>query len=439
MLAPPHAPSESAIELFHAGGREAEIEEVFRRILATGAPLDQVEIACASDAHVALVWEKALRHDWAVTLGPASLRRRPVLAARSLDSATGSKPTSPPATSVVCCSPAIWASSWRTRASPPGRRRASSRAQAQDGDARPTGSRSAGCTRTMNRAPRIPTSQTRTALMRRAKAELTERVLDWMSGLIAAIPEPDGTRQGSAADRRRRRDRVHRTHDRAQECARPSCRLGAHRIRPGAARAWIVLVHARRGAALHSRTRPGAAGRARTSASRSPATHARFRQAGYSGRPHVFVVGLEEGRVFPSATEDAVLLDAERAAISRGLRLSTDRIDEAVYGFWRASLRGDSRPEATRSERRASNPESRAPSPARITFSYSCRDTREFRETYASWLMLQAFRLQQRNPAASYQEMKAALGEPKSMVACRAIRRVVSGGWWLRSVVGTAR
>jgi hypothetical protein len=29
------------------------------------------------------------------------------------------------------------------------------------------------------------------------------------------------------------------------------------------------------------------------------------------------------------------------------------------------------------------------------TFSYSCRDTREFRETFASWLMLQAYRLQQ--------------------------------------------
>src|SRR5688572_3782559 len=58
------------VTLFHAGGREAEIEEVFRRILATGAPLDQVEIACASDAHVALIWEKALRHEWPVTLGP---------------------------------------------------------------------------------------------------------------------------------------------------------------------------------------------------------------------------------------------------------------------------------------------------------------------------------------------------------------------------------
>ena len=42
------------------------------------ASLDQVEIACASDAHLALVWEKALRHDWPVTLGagiPATFTR----------------------------------------------------------------------------------------------------------------------------------------------------------------------------------------------------------------------------------------------------------------------------------------------------------------------------------------------------------------------------
>ena len=73
-----HAPESPAIHLFHAGGREAEIEEVFRRILAAGASLDQVEIACSSNDHLALVWEKALRHNWPVTLGagiPATFTR----------------------------------------------------------------------------------------------------------------------------------------------------------------------------------------------------------------------------------------------------------------------------------------------------------------------------------------------------------------------------
>ena len=51
--------------------------------------------------------------------------------------------------------------------------------------------------------------------------------------------------------------------------------------------------------------------------------------------------------------------------------------------------------------------------------------------------MLQAFRLQQGNEALSYQQMKAALGEPKSAVPADRETALSSGGWWLRSVVGT--
>ena len=59
----------SRIELFHAGGKEAEVEEVFRRIFASGTALDQVEIACASPGYDTLIWEKALRLEWPATLG----------------------------------------------------------------------------------------------------------------------------------------------------------------------------------------------------------------------------------------------------------------------------------------------------------------------------------------------------------------------------------
>ena len=101
--------------------------------------------------------------------------------------------------------------------------------------------------------------------------------------------------------------------------------------------------------------------------------------------------------------------------ISADLRLSTDRIDEAVYAVLMRL----------------------AASTASATFSYSCRDTREFRETYASWLMLQAFRLQRGDATLSYHQMKAELGEPKSAVPEDRQAALSSGGWWLRSVVGT--
>ena len=70
-----------------------------------------------------------------------------------------------------------------------------------------------------------------------------------------------------------------------------------------------------------------------------------------------------------------------------------------------------------------------AVSGASATFSYSCRDTREFRETYASWLMLQAYRLQQGNETLAYPAMKTTLGEPKSAVPTdRERARPTAGG-----------
>ena len=95
------------IQLFHAGGREAEIEEVFRRILTAGVALDHVEIACASDAHLALVWEKALRHTWPVTLGSGHPPRSRARAVRCSDSATGLKRISRPGIFAGYCSRAI--------------------------------------------------------------------------------------------------------------------------------------------------------------------------------------------------------------------------------------------------------------------------------------------------------------------------------------------
>lgn len=81
LMRPADAPPplrDTSISLFRAGGREAEIDEVFRRIVSSGAPLDQVEIACASDGYATVIWEKTLRLDWTVSIAtgiPATLTR----------------------------------------------------------------------------------------------------------------------------------------------------------------------------------------------------------------------------------------------------------------------------------------------------------------------------------------------------------------------------
>ncbi|HSL51752.1 MAG TPA: hypothetical protein VK878_22015, partial [Candidatus Deferrimicrobiaceae bacterium] len=89
------AAGDDTLTMFCAGGREAEVEEVFRRIAGGPSPgplpggereslgspvpagereipegLDRVEIACPMPEQAALVWEKAQRHGWPVTIGP---------------------------------------------------------------------------------------------------------------------------------------------------------------------------------------------------------------------------------------------------------------------------------------------------------------------------------------------------------------------------------
>ena len=110
-------------------------------------------------------------------------------------------------------------------------------------------------------------------------------------------------------------------------------------------------------------------------------------------------------------------------AISPALRRSTDRIDEAVYVG------------ADAPARRALTERSTSTSDASAT---PCRDTREFRETYASWLMLQAFRLQQGNDDALVSGDEGGARRAEVGRACRSGTAAVSeSGWWLRTVVGT--
>ena len=73
LLSPTDSPPpnhDGTLAMFRAGGKEAEVEEVFRRILAESIPFDQVEIACAAADYTGLIWEKAQRHDVPLTVGP---------------------------------------------------------------------------------------------------------------------------------------------------------------------------------------------------------------------------------------------------------------------------------------------------------------------------------------------------------------------------------
>ena len=400
----------TTIDLFHAGGRDAEIEEVFRRILQAGVSLDQVEIACASEAYAPLVWEKALRHEWPVTIGsglPAALTRpgRAVLA--------------------FC----EWIESEFTASY--------LRRMLQSGDVR------------FDHVPELSTGQAARVLVKAepgwgratyelalnrlaksyqraaanvhlseevrasaaTKAARAEGLLRWIGELLSSVPGEES--DGSVA---------------LQDCVSAAIRFLEHSTTSssaldGAANAALVeeVTELRALGAFRCRLvtalrfiRERVEGLS-VAADRPRAGHLHvcpLSQSGFASRPLAFVVGLEEGRVFPAAIEDPVLLDTERTKINQALRLSKDRVEEAV---WSALTRLAARH-------------------GRVVLSYSSRDLREYRETYASWLMLRAFRLKHRDPSKSYSDLHQELGRAKSCVPESPGLSATEVGWWLSSV-----
>lgn len=422
LMTPGDVPAEARaatqrIALFTAGSREAEVEEVFRRILASRVPLDQVEIVCASEAHASLAWEKALRHDWPVTMGTGI----PAAATRPGRALVGLCDWIETDFSAAHLRHLLQSGDMGLEKDDEGftaGEAARTIARAEAGWGRATYALALGALRKAyeTRASDPDLSDDERAAARQ-KAGTTLAVQRWITNLIASISGAgtDGkvalqdvvdvaltyldrtTARSSQLDHRAAAALIDHVGE-LKALDLFSCPL-ATALRFIRERVLSLNVAV-------ERPRPG---------SLYVCTPA---QACFSGRPHVFVVGLEEGRVFPAPTEDAVLLDREREALSPGLRQSVDKVDEAVYALLArvASCGSD----------------------AHVTFSCAVRDTREFRDTYASWLMLQAFRLREGRATATYQDMKTALGEPVSSIPQPRTHALSSLGWWLRTVVGSS-
>lgn len=411
---PESAKVAAAVTFFQAGGPDAEVDEVLRRIAAAGTSIDEIEIACAADGYATLIWEKALRFGWKVSLSsglPATLTRP----GRAL----------------------IGYTEWIEDEFAAGRLRR----LLQSGDVRFPESIDLRASRAANvlvnaeaawgretfrlsltrlarsereRAAELATPEEREPSERRALEAETLR--GWITDVIARVPVPDANNEVdlqalvSAA-----------AHFIETSAARPSAldtaaaarlvtsvrelkALGPFRCRLDQALRFIrERVDGLRVGA--DRPRPGYL------------YVSTLRELGLAGRPYLFVVGLEEGRVFPAAYEDPILLDEERKGIEATLCQSTDRVDEAV---WTAL----GRLETVMSAKGTS-----------LCLSYSCRDLRQFRNTYASWVMLHAFRLATGNEKAGYRELRDHVGEPVSPVPAETQPVLGPGHWWLRGSV----
>jgi ATP-dependent helicase/nuclease subunit B len=431
LMEPSGAPVEDdTLTMFCAGGREAEVEEVFRRIAggatggtASGTPagLDQVEIACPRPEQAALVWEKAQRHEWPVTIGPGI----PITLTR------------PGRALLAFCE---WVESGlaagrlrRMLQSGDVRMSPSPRLSPQGGEGERAGEEglTAGqAARLLARAQATWGRQTyATALGRlhegfearatdperteeeraryRERAAQTERFKAWTDALLALAPDagPGPAPLGRWLD-----------------AAVTFLRTFARKTSELDGEATVALVEALSDLrTLGDLARPPAEALAlirgrfdglTVGGDRARPGHLHLTtlaDAGHAGRPRTFVIALEEGGVFPTLVEDPVLLDAERAGIHPALRTSEDRVGEALYRIVTrlGSLGGH------------------------VCLSYSCRDLRQARATFPSWVLLQAVRVLKPDEDWTYDRLVVELGDPVSPVPARPAQAVSDAGWWL--------
>ncbi len=420
LMAPGRAPPlrhDGTLQMFHAGGREAEVEEVLRRIAAAGAPFDQVEIACASIGYAVLVWQKAQRYDWPVTVGsgipalmtrparallglgdwiesgyPAS-RLRQLLQSGDVTLNLDEGPSAGQAARLLARAEATWGrSTYSTslaRLATAERERAAGRAPAD--------------------------ADEETTRRRLERADQADRLRRWIEQLFRLLPEQS---EGKTIPL-----------DALVNAVRVFISSFAARSGPLDAGAVAAITVAMNDLALLgpvSRPVPDALRLLRSmlddltvGSDRPRPGHihvSTLARAGHAGRPRVFVVGLEEGRVLPTPVEDAVLLDAERSAIHPALATSTDRVAEALH--------------AVVSRLVVLAP---AVSPSRgsaVCLSYSCRDLRQYRQTFPSWLLLQVRRLDASGDV-TFEQLVEELGEPRSVVPLEPEQAISDAGWWL--------
>jgi ATP-dependent helicase/nuclease subunit B len=415
-------PRNQQVSFFHAGGSEAEVEEVFRRILASGRSLDDVEIVCAQVASQALIWEKSLRYEWPVTLanGVPAVTTRPgralvafaewiedgFAAGRLRKLLQSGDVTLPPAKGkgedaslspgraarILVKAEAAWGR--ETYAIRLDRMAKSDRARAEHDD--------------------IPEAEQERL---RRNADEADELAAWIGALIASVPLP-GSNDGPI-------DLQEMVACATAFVDKTTARASA--LDAAAAAAMVAALgelralgdfHCPLAQALRFVTERVQSVHVGADRPRPGHLHvSNLRTAALSPRRLIFFIGLEEGRVFPGGFEDPILLDDERAKVDGSLAHSGDRIDEAVHAAIGRMAAASARQDAD------------------IVLSYSCRDLREFRPTYASWLMLQAHRVVSGNARAEYKDLRDHLGVPKSCVPEVPDRALGESRWWLHGLI----
>jgi len=133
---------------------------------------------------------------------------------------------------------------------------------------------------------------------------------------------------------------------------------------------------------------------------------------GFSGRREVFLVGMDAERVPGGGSQDPVLLDGDRRVLGDGLPTSSELLRERVHRVAAlfARLRG------------------------RVTLSYGAWQATEARAVGASSVLLQALRLGRRDPTLTFSDLHAELGRVVSAVPARGMPALDRDDVWMAAL-----
>jgi len=139
--------------------------------------------------------------------------------------------------------------------------------------------------------------------------------------------------------------------------------------------------------------------------------------AGHSGRPHTFIIGLDDGRFPGVGAQDPLLLDDERTHLSTELATAEKRLKKKKSDFdrLRARLRG------------------------KAHLGFSCRDLVGDRDLFAGPAVLDAFRDLCGKSDGDHRDLDKWLGTPAAFVPAVSAQAIDSGEWWLWRLCGGGR
>jgi RecB family exonuclease len=142
-----------------------------------------------------------------------------------------------------------------------------------------------------------------------------------------------------------------------------------------------------------------------------------YANGGFSGRKITFACGLDQSRFPGAAQEDPILLDGERAKVSKNLSLSADILRENLFDIAEllASVRG------------------------RLILSFSVFDVVEERGSFPSSIILQAFRLQKRNDKLDYSDLMEAVSPEAGFFPSSPEYALDPQEWWLARISDRGR